>query len=197
MVPRWLRKPLSVLIVFGALLLIWQGALFLALLRPAFTQIGIVSVPSMPSQGLTYARLGITAPVTVSAATSPLETQSWGQIRQALTQGVSLAFDGPTFTEARLAFLTGHSSDTYPHAYSTVFAPLGQSAIGDEFELRLAEQTSKYRVQDRQTLSPTATERFLALAPADGQPNRVVLVTCWPPLTTNQRLVVVGEQVVE
>ena len=192
------RKILIFIAVFGALLFIWQGALLLSLLRPTFIQTGLITAAiEEAEEGFSYPSLGINAPVTVSPATSPLETQSWAEIRQALTQGVSLAFRENSPADARLAFVTGHSSDTYPHAYSTVFAPLGQARIGDTFLLTISDSIRQYEVVDRLTLSPFAIERFEGLKPIDGQPNRVVLVTCWPPLTTAQRLVVVGEQIPE
>ncbi|MBI4032459.1 sortase [Candidatus Berkelbacteria bacterium] len=194
--PR-IRKLLTFLIVFGVLLLIWQGALFLALLRPALITVGVVQPAPQATEGFAYPALGITAPVTVAPSTSPLEAKDWADIRRALTAGLSLAFDAPTLDDARLAFVTGHSSDTYPHPYSTVFAPLGQARVDDRFAVTIGEASRTYRVIVRQVIPPAAVERFTALGPPDGQPARVALVTCWPPLTTNQRLVIVGEQVVE
>lgn len=197
MVRRQLQRFLKFLAIFGVLIAVWQGALFMSLLRPAFVATGLIAEPERTHVGFTYSTLGIQAPLVVAAQTSPLETASWAEIRRALTEGVSLAFDAATLAEARLAFVTGHSSDTYPHAYSTVFAPLGQARLGDSFVLGVDDKEYQYRVIERHVLSPFVTDQFLALAPDDDDQARVALVTCWPPLTTTQRLVVVGERVVE
>lgn len=186
------------LAVFGLLILLWQGSLFLALLRPTLVRSGIIPSPIAPLQdGFQYSALGIVAPVTPSPTTSPLETTSWSVIREALTKGVSLAYSSAAFADSRLSFITGHSSDTYPHAYSTVFAALGQSRVDDRFILILNGRQYVYRVVQTQIFSPEDTAAFLALTPKDDQPSRVALVTCWPPMTTNQRFVVLGEQISE
>ncbi len=190
------RKPTLVLTVFLVLLGIWQWQLLKSLFQPQLVQAGIVA-PSEPSTGdephFLYPDLGISTPVTEAAWTSPLQTQDWRAIREALTRGVSLAYEGDSFSNVTLAFLTGHSSDLTTHKFSSVFAPLGQAKLGQEFQLQLSHGQYRYRVVDKQRLNPSQTESFQSLD--TGEFPRVVLVTCWPPLTTAQRLVVIGERI--
>lgn len=182
------------LAIFVLLLVVWKWAVISAVARPALIDAGIVSVAEVPvpSPGFSYPRLGIVSPVTELSETSPLERRDWRDIAQALRQGVSVAYAGDSFASASLAFLTGHSSDVVQHPYAAVFAGLGQAEIGDEFLVLLDGTQYQYKVRERMELDPWNTAAFEALAPAEGQ--RVALVTCWPPLTTARRLVVVGER---
>lgn len=143
---------------------------------------------------MSYGLLGIVAPVTVNPGTSPLVVSDWSAIRDDLRAGVSLAYEGESFAAARLAFLTGHSSDMVRHKYESVFAPLGQAVAGDTFSIAVEGAVFEYRVTEVLELQPTDAAAFTALAPVDGGKPRLVLVTCWPPLTTQLRLVVVGER---
>ncbi len=195
----WVRLAVAcVLPVFVLALL--QYPVWVSLLRPKITHV-------LPKLGPTvhplkevqvdnvfvYPSLSIQAHLIELPQTSPLVTQSWAAIRGALRQGVSLSYEGETFDAASLAFITGHSSDTYPHAYASIFAGLGQGHIGDIFSFRRQGKSYTYKVIDKKVISPQDTQSFLNLAPPANKPHRLALVTCWPVLTTKNRMMIVGE----
>ncbi len=186
------RLLLGSLITLG-LILAWHGPLLAGLLRPRLYDAGLVrsTDAEIGPDELRYDRLGIRAPVSVDADTSPLVESDWSKITQSLMEGVSLSYEGDTFTDARLAFVTGHSSDATRHAFDSVFAGLGQAAPGDTFTLAVDGERFDYRVVDRRTIAPADADAFRLLAPSDDS-DRVALVTCWPPLTTKTRMVVIG-----
>jgi len=192
------KTGLIFLLLFG----LWNAPLIATLLRPTMIQLSLephlnlysVSTTSA-SPSISYPRLGVTAPLTINPQTSPMKSSDWDTIRRAPTQGVSLAFTTETFTQAPLAFVTGHSSDTTRHPYSTVFASLGQAKIDDTFYLAPGNgKQLTYTVKSVERFDPKDIGRFHALSPTSGDtPQRVALVTCWPLLTTWKRLVVLGE----
>lgn len=144
---------------------------------------------------LVYPRLGINTPIQEKAASSPMDQKDWAQMAAALRQGISLNYTEADFSQSRLSFLTGHSSDTYPHAYSAVFSPLGQAEVGDTFALNNKGTTSTYKVIDKKILNPADKTGYLSYLSPDPSIQRVELVTCWPLFSTSKRLVVVGEKV--
>ncbi|MBI4022952.1 sortase [Candidatus Berkelbacteria bacterium] len=191
-----LKRIACALVIFGSLILIWQWRLAATVALPALIQAGLIGQAAderLDSDGLRYPALGIQVPLTEAAWTSPLNAQDWTEIRSALRNGVSLAYTEPTFAEAPLAFMTGHSSDVTAHRYASVFAGLGQAQVGDQFFIQLGDATYPYTVADRRVLNPGDIEAFRALGPSNDR-QRVVLVTCWPVLTTKARLVVIGER---
>ena len=185
-----------VALVFVVLAGWWYAEFLTSIVRPSLIRTELISAPQtteLQAPAFAYPTLGIVAPVVEAAQTSPLAARDWQAIAAALRAGVSLAYEGPSLESARLAFVTGHSSDTVRHPYASVFAGLGQSRMGDEFVMQLANGQRRYRVSDRSVYSPADLDAFRALEPAPGSPQRVILVTCWPPLTTKSRLVVTGE----
>lgn len=146
-----------------------------------------------------YPRLGIEAPLTVSANTSPLDSQDWNSIKEALTKGVSVNYGGDEFSKTQLAYLTGHSSDTYPHPYSSVFAALGQAKIDDQFVVTEEGKVWNYRVISKKVVDPRNLLSFSAgvIGAQEVGKQHVALVTCWPLLTTLNRMVIVGERVAQ
>ena len=147
---------------------------------------------------IVYPRLYIDAPYTESAHTSPLDSEDWNNIRSALTQGASLNFAGASFDDSSFSYLTGHSSDTYPHPYSSVFAALGQAKPGDTFYVTGGDKIRKYVVKSTQVIEPTDLNAFsqASLTSGMGATQHIALVTCWPLFTSLRRMVVVGELVV-
>lgn len=176
--------------------LIWYGELVYNLAKPALVSYApIIGMhEALPASYIRIPSLGVVSPITVAAQTNPMENKDWSVIRKALTQGVALSYTTPAFGDANLAFITGHSSDGYPHAYASVFAPLGQIKPGDTFEIRVDGQVYTYTVVTKDVFAPTDIQRFTQLASSDSSKQRVVLVTCWPVLTTRNRLIVVGER---
>jgi LPXTG-site transpeptidase (sortase) family protein len=192
---KWTRLFWTLVIVLG-LFAIWHSSLLLSLLRPTLIKQDILSdvvVDQEQDNQIAYGSLGIKAPLSIDAETSPLVQSDWSAIRLALLQGVSLSYQSENFATASLAFITGHSSDTTKHPYDSVFASLGQAEVDDVFTVNVEQTKYEYRVISKQQIAPSASDVFEDLAPTDSS-HRVALVTCWPPLTTKMRMVVVGQR---
>ncbi len=178
---------------------VWYLPLLVSLIKPSLNhknpQISVEGKDSKKVETNTfyYPRLNIQAPITNDPKTSPLNVQQWSSIREALKNGVSLAYNSTDFQKTSLAFITGHSSDLKPSRFSSVFAGLGQAQIGDSFDVVLND-SYHYIVVDKKIISPTNEQAFLNLQSKDLNIQRVVLVTCWPLLTTRNRLVIIGER---
>ncbi len=190
--PRYL--PLTAAILFAA---VWYYPLLSGLLKPS------VIVPiaqairedkTPTNNTLFYPNLGITSPLIVSKETSPLKYQDWNTIRQALRNGVNLAFTEESFDNSNFAFVTGHSSDTYPHKHASIFAGLGQAKVDDEILLNIDETIYVFKVVETKVLNPTDIKDFEELQKNESGKKRIALVTCWPVLTTKNRLVIMAEE---
>lgn len=192
---KWIRVFWTVVIIFG-LFGIWHSSLLLSLLRPTLIKQDILSdipVDEIQDNQMVYGSLGIQVPLTIDAQTSPLLQSDWSAIRSALLRGASLSYQSENFASASLSFITGHSSDTTKHPYDSVFAPLGQAKVGDVFTVNVEKAKYQYQVISKQQITPSDSDTFEALTPTDLS-HRVALVTCWPPLTTKMRMVVVGQR---
>lgn len=191
----WSWVALSLLVAVG-----WYGHIIRGLAQPVLIKLtapltaAAETPPSLPDNSFSYPSLGISAPVTVSPRTSPLELKDWTVVRRSLQEGVHLSFPEDTWTESRFAYLTGHSSDSYPHRYSSVFAALGQAKPDDLFWLNVSGTTSAFRVLGVSVINPADIAVWDQLARQEGSRRRLALVTCWPLLTTNSRLVVEAEE---
>ena len=191
--------------MFGLPLVIiglWFLPLWLNLAKPTLNQTPVVQQVFGPPKGVAgpkkdffdFNRLAIHAPMSIMPETSPLNANDWSKLREALHKGVGLSFTQDDFESAPLVFVTGHSSDVNPHQYGSVFAGLNQSHTDDTFTLHIHGKEYKYKVVEKQILNPLNKDAFLKLGEGH-EKQRVVLVTCWPVLTTKNRLVVVGERV--
>lgn len=188
---------LGVLLVGG-----WNLPLIISVAKPQVISLAAdqaksseTEIPNLEDESFYYPQLGIKAPLQISRQTSPLVVQDWPTIEKALRQGVSLSFQAENFEETHFAFLTGHSSDVYPHKYSAIFASLGQGEAGDRFYLKTVGVLYIYQVTEKQILNPGDTSAFEKLEERVGEKLRIGLVTCWPPPTRNSRLVVLAELV--
>lgn len=189
----WLA-PLLGLLVLGVGL--WQLSALSTSARPPLVDNGIFPVATAQSteEVLHYPRLELSAPITNNPNTDPFNQEDWQRIQESLTRGVSLTYAGEQFSSAAFAYIIGHSSDVTRHPYDNIFAILGQSQVGDEFSLEVEGEVYSFRVTESVIFDPRDTEKFFELANRPSEVKRVALVTCWPPLTTKQRLVVIGEE---
>ena len=111
-----------------------------------------------------------------------------------LTKGVAHAA-GTAFPDQKgNTFLFAHSSDNFYNAnrYNAVFYLLNKMEIGDDFLIVYEKEKYTYRVVEDKLVPPEAVE-YLAAPLGDPDKQTVTLMTCWPPGTTINRLVVVGE----
>ncbi len=92
------------------------------------------------------------------------------------------------------AAIFGHSSNNIFNSgkYKFAFVLLNRLEAGDTFMLHKDGTRYVYRVFDKKVVSPTD---FSVLEPIAGKQATVSLITCDPPGTSLNRLVVVGEQI--
>jgi LPXTG-site transpeptidase (sortase) family protein len=88
----------------------------------------------------------------------------------------------------------GHSSNNIfnPGKYKFAFVLLHEIVTGDQFSLTYNGTQYTYEVISKQVVKPTDVG---VLGPVDGQQATATLITCDPPGTSTNRLVVVGRQI--
>lgn len=175
--------------------LIWYWPLISTLLRPSLISYAPAKAQETKLDNhIYYPSLGIVSPIKISPETSPLKYKDWSEIRASLFDGVSLAFIEKNFAESNFNFITGHSSDIYPHKYAAIFASLGQAVNGDEITIKIEGVEQRYKVVDKKILDPRNIKAFNELRSLRANIKRIVLVTCWPLLTTKNRMVIIADQ---
>lgn len=193
-------RPYQKIALAGALLIaiIWYGPTIWDLIKPRTANplpiAQTSSQPSSQSDSFLYPALSINAPLTISQNTNPTVTSDWSKFRDALTKGVSLSFDANSFQNASLVFIVGHSSDSYPHPFSTIFAPLTKGQVGDIVELTLDKTTYQFKIIDRQIIGPTDVAKFMSYVSPDPSIQRLEVVTCYPVFTSAKRLTLIAER---
>ena len=145
-----------------------------------------VIVPVDKDFGIVVPKIGANA--RVIAEVNPFDSAIY---QKALTQGVAHAAGTVYPGEEGNTFLFAHSSDNFYNAnrYNSVFYLLKKLEKGDEFYLIYERELYKYMVTEVKTVSPEAVEY---LAGGTGA-KTAILMTCWPPGTTLNRLIVEGE----
>lgn len=90
--------------------------------------------------------------------------------------------------------IVGHSSNNIfnPGKYKFAFVLLSKMENGDTFYIQKDGKRYTYQVYDKKIVSPNDVS---VLAPVDDKPAVATLITCDPPGTSINRLVVRGEQV--
>ena len=193
-------RPFQKAALVGALLiaLIWYGPTIWNLIKPRVANPTPIaqasSEPTTQVDSFSYPALTISAPLTINQNTNPTVTADWSKFRDALKKGVSLSFDANNFQDASLVFVVGHSSDSYPHPYSTIFAPLTKGKVGDIVDINLDKTTYQFKIIDRQIISPTDVNAFMSYASTDPSIQRLEVVTCYPVFTSAKRLTLVAER---
>ncbi len=87
----------------------------------------------------------------------------------------------------------GHSSyyRSKPGSYKTVFAPLDELSDDDLIKITFNENVFQYRVSEIKKIQPEET----SVVEQNNSNHKLTLITCWPPTTTDQRLVIVANLV--
>lgn len=114
------------------------------------------------------------------------------QYTNALENGVAHASGSAVPGEKGNTFLFAHSSDNFYTAnhYNTVFYLLHKLENGDQFFIVRDNNVYKYTVSGTQEVAPEAVE-YLETKSDDTQ--TATLMTCWPPGTASNRLLIFGE----
>lgn len=185
-----IKKSFRVLLLALGLVFLYNVPTLISLSKPIIIRatsgsINNISKPSADLNHLVYPALGINLPFKELAGISPIDPKDWPAIRSQLTEGGALT------SSLGVNMLIAHSADSYPHSYSAVFAPLGQVKINDEFVLNKDGSLQIYKVIETRVINPNKPDDYFKKWAGNNQ--ILALVTCWPPLTTTNRLVVVGK----
>lgn len=110
--------------------------------------------------------------------------------QQALSKGIAHAKGTSTPDMAGNTFLFAHSAQNWLNAnrYNAVFYLLYKLEKGDTFSVYYKGKEYVYKIEEKKTVSAENVEVMKQSA----YPRSVTLMTCWPPGTTFQRLIVVG-----
>jgi LPXTG-site transpeptidase (sortase) family protein len=131
--------------------------------------------------------LGLNAPL-VGSLVDPTDVSDWKLLAKDLTNGVTLAEKLALPGQSGNTVILGHSSELVPHRYSAIFAGLNELKVDDSINFNYKGQIYHYAVREKKIVRPT-DPLFENLKKTDN-PNQLVLITCWPVLSTAQRLVV-------
>jgi len=114
-------------------------------------------------------------------------------VQKALERGVVHYANTPNPGELGNAVIFGHSSNNILNKgqYKFAFVLLNKLDIGDVFFLTKDGVRYSYKVYDKKIVKPTD----LSVLNATTKPATATLITCDPPGTSLNRLVVVGEQI--
>lgn len=109
----------------------------------------------------------------------------------ALTKGVAQAKGSVLPGEAGNLFLFSHSSVNFYDAvrYNSIFYLLYKLNKNDSVDIFYKGKEFTYKITDKKTVSPSDMQYFNANYPDP----TLTLMTCWPPGTTFQRLILIAK----
>lgn len=110
-----------------------------------------------------------------------------------LEQGVGMAQDGAKPGNVGNVFVFGHSSDSLLHhgSYKTVFLLLDKLKQGDMIFVFWKGMKYEYAI----TTTKIVSSHDLSVLEQNEETRVITLMTCWPPLTTWKRYIVIGSLV--
>lgn len=115
------------------------------------------------------------------------------QYQQKLTLGVAHAKGSALPDQRGNTFLFAHSSDNFFNAnrYNSVFYLLHKVELGDAFYIVKDKIVYKYEVEEKSLVNPEEVNYLTEVT----KERKATLMTCWPPGTTINRLILVGKLV--
>jgi len=110
--------------------------------------------------------------------------------QQALSKGIAHAQGTSTPDMTGNTFLFAHSAQNWLNAnrYNAVFYLLYKLERNDQFSVYYKGKEYVYKVEEKRTVSAEKVE----VMDSSAYPRSVTLMTCWPPGTTFERLLVIG-----
>lgn len=152
--------------------------------QPRTTQLPIIK-PASTDFGIVIPKINANAPIVkdVDAFDSNI-------YQQALSKGIAHAKGTSTPDIAGNTFLFAHSAENWLNAnrYNAVFYLLYKLEKGDSFSVYYKGKEYIYKIEEKKTVSAENVE----VMKTSSYPRSVTLMTCWPPGTTFQRLIIVG-----
>ncbi len=152
--------------------------------QPRTTQSPIVK-PVSTDFGIVIPKIHANAPIV-----KDVDAFDSAMYQQALAKGIAHARGTSTPDTAGNTFLFAHSAQNWLNAnrYNAVFYLLYKLEKGDAFSVYYKGKEYVYKIEEKRTVSADNVEVMNTSA----YPRSVTLMTCWPPGTTFQRLIVVG-----
>lgn len=138
--------------------------------------------------GIVIPKIGANA--AVIANVDPLDAKIY---QVSLARGVAHARGSAVPDQAGNVFLFSHSSADFFQAtrYNAIFYLLNKLEPGDEIKLYYQGEEKIYRVSETKLVAATAVNYLTA----SGQDKTLTLMTCWPPGTSLNRLLVIAQQI--
>ena len=163
-----------------------QAELAFSLRSALPTQSSPPVTPVDESFGIVIPKLGANARIVPNV--NPYDSSVY---QQALTQGVAHAVGTVFPGSVGNVFLFSHSSVNFYEAnrYNSIFYLLYKLETGDKIDLYYKGEKFVYRVTEKKTVDP----KDVSYLTNQTTKKTVTLMTCWPPGTTSQRLLVIGE----
>lgn len=151
---------------------------------PIISSAGVIG----PDPEIIIPKINVEIPVVYT-----VDTIDDNAVENALEQGVVHYADTALPGQDGNIAIVGHSSNNIfnPGKYKFAFVLLSKLENGDTFYLQKDGKRYTYQVYKKEIVSPTDVS---VLGPAD-KPATATLITCDPPGTSTNRLVVVGEQI--
>ncbi len=114
-------------------------------------------------------------------------------VQKALERGVLHYATTPEPGQQGNSVIFGHSSNNIlnPGKYKFAFVLLSRLEVGDTFMLQKDSKRYVYRIYDKEIVSPSN----VSVLTNTNKPATATLITCDPPGTSINRLVVIGEQI--
>ena len=133
-------------------------------------------------------KINVEVPVVYDAASTDEKA-----VQKALERGVVHYTTTPKPGEQGNLVIVGHSSNNILNRgqYKFAFVLLNRLSVGDTFMLNYEGKRYVYKVYDKKIVKPTD----LGVLGKTDKPASVTLITCDPPGTSINRLVVLGEQI--
>lgn len=143
-------------------------------------------IPVDPDFGIVIPKIEANAKIVANVDPYNEKEYQW-----ALTKGVAQAKGTATPGHVGNVFLFAHSSDNWYNAnrYNAVFYLLTKLEKGDKIYLYYKGQKYTYEVYDKKFADPKNVQYLKPF----GAETTVTLMTCWPPGTTLQRLLIFGK----
>lgn len=144
--------------------------------------------------------LGIRAPV-MRASTTHWNLQEWNQLEEQLQTAMSYGavaypHSASAKTEGGSLYIAAHSSPPDQRAmksnYGHLFATLPSLQSGEEIVLQQGTENIRYRMSGARAV-PASYSHVLA----EGGPDSLTLITCYPVGSTDQRWIVTAKKVIE
>ncbi|KKT12051.1 MAG: hypothetical protein UV89_C0005G0007 [candidate division WWE3 bacterium GW2011_GWB2_43_22] len=91
------------------------------------------------------------------------------------------------------AFIYGHSVLPWfynPRNYRTIFSTLGDLETGDEIQIKYMGKDLNYVVESKEILPPEKVDPLANFKPTYLNESTLILMTCWPPGTKTNRILV-------